>query len=465
MWHSYVTNRLKIVGALANKKHPVLVVHSKKVLNAPGGAGLVANSLLLSIAWSTLCLPRKFGGVGLVDIADQSLALHLVYLQRLLHPLSSSDFVSSWLVYAFQVYSGHKSVLPWFCFPEKFKSRVSSVPILKHLGKLLVKLPKLVPSSGWSARWFLDFALCSVLSTVSSVRPPCDPSRIDPRFLVSDVSFWQPDLGIVDGVTSHFAWPSRTLRAVFLALHRDRGPVSLVYPPVMDSKIVLSHADYYTMPPADGASSWMPDCSHWVISNSSRSSVPLARLSLGALRRYWHPSKDVITTRMGPPLRLPVHLRLSPVSWRLFWSLEMPAKAFTPWWRLLHDRVATRSWCHKIVPDKVLSPVCALCGLFEEDLYHFVVGCQLKSWFWQDVVSLFLCSSGDLQVIDEDVLVALGATYSTLWKYHWRCVIDEEPWVASAALNMVRQDHGSLFSTLSLASVQAGTLALLVKNL
>lgn len=357
------------------------------------------------------------------------------------------------------------------------------MPVLKHLGKLMLKLPKLVPSSGWSARWLLDFPLCSVLSTVSSVHPPCDPSRLDLRFLVSDVSFWQPDLGIVDGVTSHFAWPSRTLRSVFLALHRDRGPVSLVYPPVMDSKIVLSHADYYTMPPSDGASTWMPDCSHWVISNSSRSSVPLARLSLGALRRYWHPSKDVITTRMGPPLRLPAHLRLSPVSWRLFWSLEMPAKAFTPWWRLLHDRVATRSWCHRIVPDKVPSPICALCGLFEEDLYHFVVGCQLKSWFWQDVVSLLslqellpsddsiwlaltsLCSFDDLQVIDEDVLVALGATYSTLWKYHWRCVIDEEPWIASAALNMVRQDHGSLFSTLSLASVQAGTLALPITNL
>jgi hypothetical protein len=86
------------------------------------GAGLVANSLLLSkvyhllhvvlggrttvswvrglkkvvreyvvsfrpsVAWSALCLPRKFGGVGLVDISDQSLALHLIYLQRFLRP-------------------------------------------------------------------------------------------------------------------------------------------------------------------------------------------------------------------------------------------------------------------------------------------------------------------------------------------------------------------------------------------
>ncbi|KAL7311904.1 hypothetical protein PS15m_009614 [Mucor circinelloides] len=76
-----------------------------------------------------------------------------------------------------------------------------------------------------------------------------------------------------------------------------------------------------------------------------------------------------------------------------------------------------------------------------------------------------LCSSDDLQVIDEDVLVALGAAYSTLWKHHWRCVIDEEPWIASAVLNMVRQNHGSLFSSLSLASVQAGTLALPITSL
>jgi hypothetical protein len=91
------------------------------------GSGLVANSLLLSRvwhllrvvpapvkwlnevkslvcnfllpfwprpAWSNLCLPRKLGGVGLVDIKDQSLALHLVYLQRLLRGPSNLDFVS-----------------------------------------------------------------------------------------------------------------------------------------------------------------------------------------------------------------------------------------------------------------------------------------------------------------------------------------------------------------------------------
>ncbi|KAI8638450.1 hypothetical protein BD408DRAFT_436012 [Parasitella parasitica] len=48
---------------------------------------------------------------------------------------------------------------------------------------------------------------------------------------------------------------------------------------------------------------------------------------------------------------------------------------------------------------------------------------------WQALTSF--CSQ-DLSMLDEEVLVALGTAYSTLWKYHWRCVIDTEPWIASA---------------------------------
>ncbi|KAK4509004.1 uncharacterized protein ATC70_007353 [Mucor velutinosus] len=90
---------------------------------------------------------------------------------------------------------------------------------------------------------------------------------------------------------------------------------------------------------SDGAASWRPDCTHWAASNSSRSAVSVARLSLGALRRFWHPEKGTTTSRMGPPLKLPAHLL----------------------------------------------------------------------------------------AIDEDVLISLGAVYSTPWKYPWRCVIDESP--------------------------------------
>ncbi|KAI8647724.1 hypothetical protein BD408DRAFT_407713, partial [Parasitella parasitica] len=81
-----------------------------------------------------------------------------------------------------------------------------------------------------------------------------DPATLDPRYLVSDICFlWQPDLGIVEGVIRHLAWPTKVLR-VYLDINKNLGPVSLVFPAVMDSKIVLCHADYHTVPRSDGAS-------------------------------------------------------------------------------------------------------------------------------------------------------------------------------------------------------------------
>ncbi|KAI8638451.1 hypothetical protein BD408DRAFT_436013, partial [Parasitella parasitica] len=224
------------------------------------------------VAWSTLCLPRKFGGVGLVDIADQSLALHLVYLQRLLRPPSSANFVNAWLVYAFQVYTGHKSVLPWFCFPEKLKYRLSSVPVLYQLSKLLLKLPKLLPAPAWSSRWYLDFPLCCILSLVSSNSTSFNPASIAPRYLLSDISTWQPVLGMVDCVT-RLDGLSPTLRRVDMAIRlTSSGPPTLSLPDVIESSLVLSPDMYYVTPRSAVASAWMPDCSHWKVSNSSRSS-------------------------------------------------------------------------------------------------------------------------------------------------------------------------------------------------
>ncbi|KAI8638232.1 hypothetical protein BD408DRAFT_423321 [Parasitella parasitica] len=64
------------------------------------------------------------------------------------------------------------------------------------------------------------------------------------------------------------------------------------------------------------------------------------------------------------------------------------AKAFIPWWRLLHDRISHHFWLHRIVPDKVPSSMCALCGIDTEDHYHFAVGCSFEADYWREVVSL-----------------------------------------------------------------------------
>lgn len=67
----------------------------------------------------------------------------------------------------------------------------------------------------------------------------------------------------------------------------------------------------------------------------------------------------------------------------------IPHKAFTPWWRLLHDTIGTRQKLHGWNIPEVESPICQICKAAPEDLYHFVVGCPSKRQFWIDALNAF----------------------------------------------------------------------------
>jgi hypothetical protein len=60
---------------------------------------------------------------------------------------------------------------------------------------------------------------------------------------------------------------------------------------------------------------------------------------------------------------------------------------------------------------------------------------------WAGMISL--CSL-DNKKLSYKLLYVLGAAFSVLWKYHWRCVIDGEMWNGHAVFNMFQQDHQRL---------------------
>ena len=61
--------------------------------------------------------------------------------------ITGVDFLSPWVYYAFQVYTGHQSVLPILMFPAAYKCRFAAIPTLARLCKLLCRLPVLTLSS------------------------------------------------------------------------------------------------------------------------------------------------------------------------------------------------------------------------------------------------------------------------------------------------------------------------------
>ncbi|KAL7312975.1 hypothetical protein PS15m_008678 [Mucor circinelloides] len=155
---------------------------------------------------------------------------------------------------------------------------------------------------------------------------------------------------------------------------------------------------------------------------------------------------------------------LPPRVWREFWSLSLPAKAFTPWWRLLHDRLSVRSRLHALNPSSFPSPLCALGDEATEDVYHMILGCYMKPNFCFEVVAhlglvddfladeaiwiaLTKLKDKNGSPLDSSILELLGTAFYTLWKLHWRCVLDNVLWQSQILFESFLAENASLISS------------------
>ncbi|KAG2192840.1 hypothetical protein INT47_012369 [Mucor saturninus] len=436
-------------------------------------------------------VPRKFGGVSLVDVHLQQLALQHIYIQRLISGPNTIDFVSPWLVRGIQLYTGHSSILPWFLYPAKFQNLLKRIVPLAQLGKLLQKLPPLSLSNSWSARWFLDLPLQCVVTVGDAVNtwsPTLIPSSVPLRYLVSDIFSWNQT---TDNLKNTRVVTASKVKEVRRALYPLDGWFAATgfLPTALHNQ---TNRDVL-LP------TWLPALYHWTIPQGRRNMVTVSGIRPGDLRWYWHPDRTKLEIRAVLPQVVPTRFLLRPSLWRLFWSLDMTSKAFTPWWRLLQNCIGYRAKLHRWSPTKYPCASCPICLVSSsEDLFHFVVGCFDKWQYWCNVISLlgigdifeteFDVWCGDLlyvtylqnkqlksQIIHKlpynlltskhniwsglvslcdikqkplsaDILVIIGSGFATLWKYHWRCVIDGDLWNSHAAINMFQQDHSVLIA-------------------
>ncbi|KAI7874379.1 hypothetical protein K492DRAFT_113310, partial [Lichtheimia hyalospora FSU 10163] len=197
----------------------------------------------------------------------------------------------------------------------------------------------------------------------------------------------------------------------------------------------------------------LPTLTHWTLQVSARKICDIPSLSLSQLRRYWHPHWQYILKRPPDPDATTPHTFTYPsFFWRSFWKLSLPHKAFTPWWRLLQHCVGTRAKLHKFQVNHVDSAICPICKFEDEDLYHMFVGCSDKRPFWraalnffqidhlfptQDLVWQALTSMKSYQhdILSDSILCRLGCIIAVLWRHHWRCTLENEPWTTHTILS------------------------------
>lgn len=106
-----------------------------------------------------------------------------------LHP---PNFVTPLLGYTVYLHTGHHSFLPWLQYPAEYLACFKNIaPTVHQLTRLLIKLPPLLSSHAWSARWLADTPLrCALVSTVPSHTASFSISTIPINYIVPDVYSW-----------------------------------------------------------------------------------------------------------------------------------------------------------------------------------------------------------------------------------------------------------------------------------
>ena len=127
----------------------------------------------------------------------------------------------------------------------------------------------------------------------------------------------------------------------------------------------------------------LPPCDHWTIDIQQKNPTQLKNVNLNNLRQYWHKENEWCMQPPKPPFQIPPRWRIPTNKWKLFWKLPIIHKAFTPWWRMLHDNIGTRQKLAKWDNDKFGDDTCKICHHQAEDICHFTITCPRKWKVWQ----------------------------------------------------------------------------------
>ncbi|KAI9253226.1 hypothetical protein BY458DRAFT_443314, partial [Sporodiniella umbellata] len=81
---------------------------------------------------------------------------------------------------------------------------------------------------------------------------------------------------------------------------------------------------------------------------------------------------------------------LTPLLWTAFWKLQIPLRARTIWYKIIHKKVAHTSLLHRLMPEKFPSPLCPICFFEQDSICHFFFTCQHIQPVWGRIAGLFI---------------------------------------------------------------------------
>lgn len=403
-------------------------------------------------SWNHLCQRRHQGGLGLVDIRSQSTAFKLGMIKRMCEDKKSFmvDFLKDLFCYA------TKSVYPLAAFanPDLYLSQRSKyftqLPSLRALVESMKVLPKL--------HWRIDEVALTPIGTILATHLPLwitAPNRPEPH-----PPNWRMDQVFkvvwtdMEKTTGHLDFIPSGERSIGHRSHPqlERNTRSGFFTPHLSLQSALMNGQGHLSVKDDLAKRINKIK---VSKKKNRNTFEEARtreFRLAAFKAY---APTPRADRQNQPGR-----NLDRHFWKYFWVNTMPHNARNVWWRLLINKLPSRSRLHAILPT-IFEPRCQICKDEDETDSHLLFSCPKKLEVWQGTLtkyikdqewtaelieSLFYPNTLNLKPLDRIPLVLLISTIlATIWKYHFNSIREEVPFdtrqVSAAidiAINLVK---------------------------
>ena len=155
----------------------------------------------------------------------------------------------------------------------------------------------------------------------------------------------------------------------------------------------------------------------------------------------------------------PIHLSsIAVIHWQWFWRLALTMVQRNVVYRYINHCIPHKSRLHRIFPALHPSDLCSICSSSSDSSEHFLFDCPAKASVWQAVIFEFLWPT----VTIPDIILAIRSfdfynirysqrngvpasvivfiTLANIWRSHFRTVFDRTPFTTAAVLASIRLD-------------------------
>jgi hypothetical protein len=432
------------------------------------------NAKISRFSFDHLTLPRRQGGLQLIDPLPQSLALQWRWLKCLLHPNQPTPthmpsipvlrFTLHYILSTSEYPAYHWSLLFPHCRPTIPRTHGPIVNLLRAADHITNPLQ----------HCSTDITTCLQLPLLHLVLPQVPPHHPNHEQYITSATIQQhfPNIRQLRG-SDIFFFNKDTLSFEyhhhFTHLpHRNNSKKFIQF--IQNNRLTLHQFVLHHFLPQIPRT--VPTLQSYNTINSL-SSFLLSKISNQFNAENFSfivsPSTTSGFKSLPSPVKPSPPTILSPAKWQQFWRLRIPLNARNTWYRFLHRKITTRERLNQLMPDK-FDPYCPHCPrrrnrrntTHKENNQHFLFACPKKLPVWTTAICTYVDPSYAhfnflhfyaILKLDTNIQRTTTVPFQSLsiyqvfacvlqaiWAAHYRAIFADIPFVPLAVLSTIHKN-------------------------